>query len=126
MATVGGVSCTLVKEGHVLDPSERIEVWQRVGMNGYGAHLQGEGDSSFAFLAIKYGSRSVIEAWSREIIALRGTIVTIDDDSVGYTNLLITTVGRPRLRAAWRGDGAEGKRYAIRVEGVVVGDSYSE
>ncbi len=118
MAGIGGVSCNMVK-GEAPAKKERLRVWQVPGIDGYGAHADGLGDSAFVFLGVKYGLRAAIETWSTAIEALQGSVVSIVNDwGTTYTNCLIQHVSVPRITAAlWTGVDTRGE---IRVEGVVI------
>jgi hypothetical protein len=89
---IGGVSCRFLS-GDVGDLKERIEVWQLPGIDGYGAHLIGKGNSPFVFVATLIDSYANCLTWRDNIEALQGTIVEAEDDFVTtYTDLLVLSV----------------------------------
>jgi len=115
MATIGNVTCSLVKGG-VRNKKLRTEVWQTPGVDGYGAMLLGLGDSQFAFTAVAYAAYSLdIIAWVQSIEALQGQVITVVDDwEVVYERLLVTQVGMPKRSPAFGVSG--GVAYEVRGE----------
>jgi len=89
MATVGAVSCDMVK-GHAPSKTPRLDVWHRPGVDGPGAqHLGLAGQ--FEFIAVKYAAYATVLAWAQAIEALVGTVVTIiNDNGQTFTGCLIT------------------------------------
>ena len=65
---VGGVGCDIMR-GEAPAKKERLRLWQVPGIDGYGAHADGLGDSAFVFVATKYGLRAAVETWSAAIEA---------------------------------------------------------
>jgi hypothetical protein len=123
MATIGNVTCSLVKGG-VRNKKLRTEVWQTPGVDGYGAMLLGLGDSQFAFIAVVYAAYPLdIIAWVQSIEALQGQVITVVDDwDVVYEQLLVTQVGMPKRSPAY--GTADGINYEVRgeiqIQGIVL------
>jgi len=115
-AAVGAVSCTFVK-GAARDPTQRVVTYQVPGIDGVAAQLLGEGDSAFRFSAVLYGTAAELTTWIAAMIALKGDIVTIEDDwGISHANCLIVRLSPPRKRAASQSDH---QRCEMLVEGVI-------
>lgn len=120
MATIGGITCTFVKgQGQSLTP--RMELWNRPGMNGYGAMELGNGDSPFVFRAVGYALNAAVTTWINSLQALKGSVVTIVDDfGTTWASMLVTSstiVSRtPRVNHDGNGD----VRGEVQVEGVKI------
>jgi len=118
MATnIGGVGCDLVKGG-AADQKSRVSLWQVPGVNGYGAHDLGQGESGFVYRAIKYGTEAECRTWAGQMQALQGTVLTIVDDwDATHELMLVARVTRPILSAAI---GYGGARCEVMVQGVAL------
>lgn len=79
MAAIGGVACTFVK-GDLPNLTERADVWQIAGLNGYGIQRMGTGNGQFRIVAVLYSTTLAVEAWYVALAALGGQIVTIIND----------------------------------------------
>ena len=101
MATgIGGVSCDYV-QGSVAEPTQRTEVWQIQGLDGYGAQIMGLGDSSFRFDVFKIDTNANVQTWYDNLKVLKGTVVSAEDDwGDTYAGLLVTDVSPPDKRTA--------------------------
>lgn len=122
MAGIGGIACDFVK-GNIRDLKTRVTAYQQTGFGGWGAHVVGRGDSSFAFTAVLYERSGPIETWARAIESLQGTIISIVDDfGVTYFNCLVMRVGQPTKTTAIRPQDpvTSGARGQIDVMGVIV------
>lgn len=94
MASVHGVTCTLVKRGAGVNLAQRVETWSTPGMDGVGAQKIGKHDGAFRFLIKLYDTSANVDTWFAAIEALQGSIGTIVDDwGTSHTNCLITHVG---------------------------------
>ena len=118
MATFGGQTTDFVK-GKARGRKQRVELWQRPGVDGYGAQLLGLGDSDATFVLVRYGTLAAVSSWMTLIEAMQGTSVTIvDDDNETITGFLVTRVGQPRIQSA--DQGSSEKRMQVQVRGVVL------
>jgi len=93
MATsVGAVSCDLIR-GDLPPMGPMIETWHTPGVDGDGAQDHGDGGGRFEIQAIKYGTKAAVDAWKAAILALRGTVVAIENsDGDSQARELIETV----------------------------------
>lgn len=99
MPTVGGISCTFVHTGpeRPKTPVTKTHVWETQGHSGYGAYTEGTGRAPWRFEAVLYDSHANVETWITAVLALVGTIITIEDDwQVTHTGMLVTDVESPR------------------------------
>jgi hypothetical protein len=115
MPTIGTIECTFVK-GTAAELKERVEAWQRPGIDGYGAQTVGKGDAPFAFTAVLYDTQENVESWIADLEALQGQVIDVTDDwgreHASLLVLRVTPVGQ-RLAA-----GSGGCRGEVRIEGV--------
>ncbi len=94
--SVGSVPCDLVA-GKFRAPTSRVETWQRLGMDGYGARDLGKGNSSFRVRIFKEDTAENIDIWIAAIQDLADTIVSIVDDwGITTTDCIIQQIGEPR------------------------------
>lgn len=101
MASVHGVSCTMVKRGAGVTLAQRTEIWATPGMDGVGAQKIGKHDGAFRFTAELYDTSGNVDTWFAAIEALQATIGTIIDDwGTSHTNCLIVHVGERIKEAA--------------------------
>lgn len=115
-ASVGGVSCSLVRS-RVAALKTQVSVWEQPGQDGYGAHTLGAKDSAFRMLAILFDTAANVNTWVAAIQALQGTSITIvDDRGVSHTNMLLEQAAQPTIIAAWN-TGIE-ERAEIMLTGV--------
>lgn len=119
-ANIGGQSATFVKD-QFQEQKERLNVWERPGVSGYGAHLLADADSAFSFRVILYDTLANINTWFTAIQAMKGTIVTIENDLGNTsTDCLVSRVSRPRITVARTASlPTTGFRVQIQVSGVV-------
>jgi len=120
MATVGAVSCDFV-HGSIGPKSERLDVYELPGVDGYGAHKLGLGNGDFELVAVGFGSQAVLTAWQTSLKALVGTVVSITTDTgVTTTGCLIKEVGNIEVAAAaWSAGALTDRRGQIQIKGVV-------
>ena len=117
MASVGGLACTFVR-GSAPSNKERVSVWAVPGLDGYGAHLQGLGDSEFRFRVVNYSSPAGVHTWAGLIEAMQGTVIAIVNDwAETWTGFLVLRVSPPRITAEYGNLGARGE---IEIEGVTI------
>jgi len=118
MATIGGTSCSFVR-GNAAAQKNRVQTFQRPGIDGYGAVVLGLGNSRSRFQLVLYDSDANIRTWLTTVEGYQGTVVEItNDDGEQVPNLLVERVGQPRVTAADQGSGE--KRAEVAVEGVVL------
>lgn len=115
MASVGGISCSFVR-GTAGALKERVELWQRPGLDGYGAQKLGLGDSDSSFRCSLYGDKATVYGWIGSLEALQGSIAVVVNDDDESVSLLISDVTAGRVTAAL---GAGGYRAELVVSGVV-------
>jgi len=109
VAGVGGVVCDFVRGG-VAGLKQRVEVWQRPGIDGYGAMALGLGDSSFFFTLVVFDTIANVEAWILLVEALQGSVISVVDDwGVNHSSLLVEEVSEPRRSVALGNGGARGE-----------------
>lgn len=105
-STIGAVQCSRVI-GHARPQATRVQVWQVPGLDGYGAHLLGDGNSESSFIAVAFGRDTVVSGvihlptWYTALRETQGTIVTIvNEQNLSFANQLIVEVGEPQRRTA--------------------------
>lgn len=119
MASIGGVSCTMVK-GQSRGPNKRTVTWRVPGLNGFGSQDLGASDSDFSFIGIKYDTGANVETWKAAIEALQGTVISvIDDYAVTHTYLLLMQVGSLRKQTIIY-EGNDWVRGEIQISGVKI------
>ena len=117
MATIGGVSCDILR-GRSGGLKESVEVWEVPGQSGYGAMTLGDKDSPFRYDAIKFDTNANVTTWIAALEALQGTSVSIVDDfGDTLTNMLIQMLGQPDKQAVFM-DGATKVRGQVEIVGV--------
>jgi len=93
--TVGSVTCTLIES---LEPQElvnRVDTWQVVGRDGYGAQLTGKGEAQARWRLFHRDSSANIDTWISNIRDTVGTVVTITDTATTeHTNQLVQRIAR--------------------------------
>jgi hypothetical protein len=116
--SVGGVACSIVR-GDVKLPTERVALWQTAGMDGYGAHLLGEGNAEGRFQCVLYSTAAGVATWFSALEALVGSVVTVVNDwGTSYSSFLVVALSEPIRQAALHvGGGAIGR---VEVRGVTV------
>lgn len=114
------IACDFVS-GALFSNAQRQDLWQQAGIDGYGAHILGKGDSQFDFRLVKYSvDAAATEAWKASLYALKDALVTVvDDRNVNYPNLLIVEFSRPVQNTIFK-DGASVKseRCELVISGV--------
>ena len=115
MASIGGTTCDLLK-GELPTLKPEVRTWRVPGIDGYGAHLLGDGDGEFSLLAVLFDSAGNVATWLSTLEAMQGTVVTIVDTFSGSWSCLIKKVGIPRRQACL----PYGLRGELKIEGVVV------
>ncbi len=116
MASVGNVICTFVK-GEAPQPKQRVALWQVPGIAGYGARLDGLGDSEFQLTCVLYSTYMGVREWSAALHSLQGSlVVVINDWGNTFSRCLLRNVSPPRLSTAHH---AGGCRAEITIDGVV-------
>jgi hypothetical protein len=92
------ITCTFVK-GEVGALKERTEVWQRPGIDGYGAMTLGLGDSGFEFECVLYDTFANIGSWIDDINACQGQVCGVTNDwNVTWSSLLVQRVSVPKIQ----------------------------
>lgn len=104
--SIGAVECSRVI-GHARPQATRVQTWQIPGIDGYGAHLLGAGNSESQFVAVAFGRDTVISGvihlptWYDALRATQGTIVTVTNEiGHAFSNQLILEVSDPIRRTA--------------------------
>jgi len=104
--TIGSLACSRVI-GHARPQATRVQTWQIPGVNGYGAHLLGDGNSESQFVAVVYGRDTVVSGvvhlptWYASLRDIQGTIVTItNEQGIAFSNQLVLEVGDARRQTA--------------------------
>ena len=115
MATFGGVSCSFVR-GEAAPLTERASIWQLPGHNGYGIQHLGTGDAECAFALVYFSSIANVAAWLAAVQALKGSIVSVENDwGTTYNYIYVARLSAPMRGPAWHAGGCRGE---IRVQGV--------
>ena len=97
---VGGVACSRVV-GFARPQAERAQVWQVAGVDGYGIHLMGKGDSQNQFRLVYYGTTASCNAWYIGIRNLQGSILQIiNEQGETFANQFVQSVGAPQRQTA--------------------------
>lgn len=118
MAGIGGVTCLMVK-GEGLDNTQRVEVYQVPGHDGYGALKLGLGDSAWSFRGVLLDSLANVNTWVASLQALKGAVISVVDDfGTTHTNLLVREVSPPQRDAVVH-LGTLKVRGEMRLRGVV-------
>lgn len=104
--SIGAVACSRVI-GHARPQATRVQVWQIPGVDGYGAHLLGLGNSESQFTAVAFGRDTVLvgfihlPTWYASLRATQGTIVTVTNElGIAFTNQLIVEISDPQRQVA--------------------------
>ena len=118
MASVGGISCDMVK-GAAETLREQVEVWRQPGVDGVGAQTMGKSEGVSHFLAVIYDTNELVETWANSIRALAGTVGTIIDDwGTSHTNMLIARAGELNKKAAILPGSTMEARASIAIEAI--------
>jgi hypothetical protein len=104
--SIGSVVCSRVI-GHARPQATRVQTWQIPGVNGYGVHLLGDGNSESQFAAIAYGRDTVVSGvihlptWYASLRDTQGTIITItNEQGIAFADQLVLEVGDPQRQTA--------------------------
>ena len=122
MASVGGVTCQIVRPNAPPLKKQRVVTWMVAGLTGIGAHKLGLNDSEWEFELVKFGTSAQCNTWAAAIGALQATIVTIIDDHADtYTGMLIEKVSNPQKSVAVHvlSLGASGRRSTLTITGKI-------
>ncbi len=114
--TFGGIACNFLR-GTQASPKTRLDVWQRPGIDGYGAIDLGKGDSKTEFILVAFGLYAATIGWGISIEDKQGAVVTVVNDwAESMANFLVEKVGLPQVQyfKSSLGDA----RAEIRVSGV--------
>lgn len=118
MPSIAAIDCDLVR-GVPPEPTERLEIFQSPGVDGYGALKLGTGQSEFDLTAAKYGTLSAVIAWGRSVRALVGTVVSITNDLAEvHENRLIVSASAVEITAARVPGSTTTHRGEVRLRGV--------
>lgn len=108
MATLGGVTCTIIKN---TPPGlkDEVVVWRNPGFDGYGAQNIAAGQGEFDLILIHYDTKANIATWIAAIEALSGTVVSLvfsgTEWDQTYSNVMITGISVPvRERVIYGGN----------------------
>jgi len=116
MASVGGITCDYV-HGSAAGKKETTHLWRVPGLDGYGAHLLGLGDSETVFRAVRFNTAAAVHVWVGLLESLQGqVIVVVNDWAETVSGFFVTRVGRPQITADLGNGGARGE---IEIEGVI-------
>jgi len=107
--------------GGLMQNAQRVAFWQQAGVNGFGAHILGLGDSQFQYRLVKHTADvAATIAFKAAFYALKGQLIAVTDDR-GETeqHLLIAEHSVPETVTV-RKDGAATKseRTVIVFSGV--------
>ena len=122
MATVGGISCHIVRPNAPPLKRQRVATWIVAGLTGIGAHKLGLNDSEWEFELVYFGTDAQCDTWAAAIGALQATIVTIVDDHADtYTGMLIVSMSNPQKSVAYHAVslGSAGRRSTITIKGKI-------
>lgn len=109
MASIGGVTTDIVR-GTLPILRETSEVWRQPGVDGYGVHLLGLGQTRWRVTAVRYGSVPVVVSWFTAIELLVGSTVTIVTDWGATDNgCFIQRATQPTRRVARHAGGCRGE-----------------
>jgi len=101
MASIGGVSTLMVK-GEGVDNSERLDIYQVPGHDGYGAQKLGQGDSRWAFRGIHIDTLANVNTWIGLMLSAKSAVISIVDDfGTTHTNLLVNEVTFPQRQVVY-------------------------
>jgi len=120
MASVGGVTCHIVRPATPPAQKQRVATWIVPGLTGIGAHKLGLNDGEWEFTLVFFGTSADCNTWAQNIGALQSTIVTIIDDHADtYNNMLIEEVSAPVKSVAYHALllGATGRRSTLTIKG---------
>jgi len=114
------ITCDIL-DGAVRALAPRVDVWHVNGVDGYGVHTFGLGDSAWRLRAVRWqsasGSPNFWDWWS-EIQACRGLLCSVTDShGQTYTDLLVRDVRLVSSRLVVRA-GEEVYRGEVHLEGV--------
>ena len=121
MATVGGISCHIVRPNAPPFKKQRVVPWIVAGLTGIGAHKLGLNDSEWEFELVFFGTDTQCDTGAAAIGALQATIVTIvDDHADSYSGMLIVSMSNPQKSpAAWAVGTVDDKRSTITIRGKI-------
>ncbi len=93
MASIGAISCDVVNAGQISGLREAVMIWNNPGFNGVGAHLVGQHGEASQITAERWNTIADVRAWTGNLRALAGTIVSvIDSYPTTTTNVLVLEV----------------------------------
>ena len=120
MASVGGVTCDIVKPKSPTGNKQRVETFTVPGRNGIGAQKLGLNDGEWEFTLVRFDTSANCDTWAAAIEALQSTVITIIDDWADtYTGMLMTGVSAPKKVTAIHAKalGATGVKSEITIKG---------
>jgi hypothetical protein len=122
MASVGGITCDIVRPNTPTANKQRVETWVVPGLNGIGAQKLGLNDAEWEFTLVEFDTKANVFSWAASIEALQGTIITIVDDwDRTYLLMLMTGASHPVRTPAIHAKtlGATGVRCEMTIKGKI-------
>ncbi len=120
MATIGGVSCNILK-GTINGKRERVVVEHMPGANSPTLQKIGQGEATFAVTCVQFGTHGSVSSWLTSIEALQSQVVSIFDAHGSWWNdRAVLQVGDRLLQPRPRPGTSDTHRGEITVRGIAI------
>lgn len=116
---IGSVNCDIIDQIYA-GSMERVNMTERLGIDGVCLQKLGAGPGRFAFRCLKFDSSANINTWRAALEALKGAGAKTAEDSAGdtYTKLHVLDV---RAAQGWKSACIESGTSKYRGELIVIG-----
>ena len=90
---IGSVTSDIVDITEI-SPNQRIEVWERLGIDGIASRDIAKGGGAFIALCTKFDSNTSIDTWIANLEALQNGALKSGEDSHGttFSNMIVLSV----------------------------------
>lgn len=117
-ASVGNVACAFV-HGLPVPTSQRVMVFESLGVDGYGSLGLGQEPGRFDLAVVGIGAKSSVLTWLASLAQQKGPPITIVTDSgISLLRATIQKIGTPKITAFATPAVPTGVRVEVPISGV--------